>query len=416
MDKVTKFAFSNIDFSWAYNMSHMFDGCSSLTSLDISSFNTSNVTDMSYMFTDCPFWKIDLSRLNTSRVTNMSHMFQNTGLESVDISGFDFSNVTDVSYMFENCRELRELNVGGNDFTFSCNTESLFEDVGWGDPCRLIINEDFDTRELGDPYIDAGNIVYDWHDGVFTLDELANDEKKDYSATIKKYNNKLADVYSLRSFAKDRVNTICLPYDVSYSDLKSIFGSDVKLYQPKDMKLQNNRITYAMSDCTSGGIKAGTPYFLTISQTITNPWMNGRTIQTEIANPQSADVTDGTVEFIGTSFPKELTNNDKSILFLKNGKLYYPSVTDGDCRIYGMRAYFKISTPASAKPNRFEITNPDGSVTAGVIGEASTTDIDDVGAVPHKAAQEATYNLAGQRVNSSYKGVVIRGGKKYIQK
>ena len=31
-------------------MSEMFDGCSSLTSLNLSNFNTNNVTDMSFMF------------------------------------------------------------------------------------------------------------------------------------------------------------------------------------------------------------------------------------------------------------------------------------------------------------------------------------------------------------------------------
>ena len=34
-------------------MGSMFNGCTNLTSLDLSSFNTSNVTDMSYMFSDC---------------------------------------------------------------------------------------------------------------------------------------------------------------------------------------------------------------------------------------------------------------------------------------------------------------------------------------------------------------------------
>jgi surface protein len=31
----------------------MFNGCSSLTSLDLSNFDTSNVTTMQYMFQDC---------------------------------------------------------------------------------------------------------------------------------------------------------------------------------------------------------------------------------------------------------------------------------------------------------------------------------------------------------------------------
>ena len=54
----------------------MFLGCSSLESIDLSSFNTNNVTNMSCMFCKCSSLKsIDLSSFNTNNVTNMSFMF-----------------------------------------------------------------------------------------------------------------------------------------------------------------------------------------------------------------------------------------------------------------------------------------------------------------------------------------------------
>ena len=57
-------------------MSHMFDRCTSLKSIDLSSFNTNNVNDMSDMFSFCESLKsIDLSSFNTNNVTNMSGMF-----------------------------------------------------------------------------------------------------------------------------------------------------------------------------------------------------------------------------------------------------------------------------------------------------------------------------------------------------
>ena len=53
----------------------MFPHCS-LTSLDLSNFDTSNVTDMSSMFYGCLNLKsLDLSSFDTSNVTNMSYMF-----------------------------------------------------------------------------------------------------------------------------------------------------------------------------------------------------------------------------------------------------------------------------------------------------------------------------------------------------
>ena len=57
-------------------MSDMFDSCSKLTSLDLSNFNTSNVTNMYGMFHNCTsLVSLDLSNFDTSKVTNMVHMF-----------------------------------------------------------------------------------------------------------------------------------------------------------------------------------------------------------------------------------------------------------------------------------------------------------------------------------------------------
>ena len=59
-------------------MSHMFKGCSSLSSLpDISKWNTNNITDMSYMFYYCSSLSSlpDISNWNTNNVTDMTWMF-----------------------------------------------------------------------------------------------------------------------------------------------------------------------------------------------------------------------------------------------------------------------------------------------------------------------------------------------------
>jgi len=51
-------------------------GCSSLKSIDLSSFNTTNANDMSHMFSGCSSLKsIDLSSFNTTNVNNISGIF-----------------------------------------------------------------------------------------------------------------------------------------------------------------------------------------------------------------------------------------------------------------------------------------------------------------------------------------------------
>ena len=67
-------------------MSTMFSGCSSLTSLNLSNFNTNNVNNMSHMFSNCSsLTSLNLSNFNTNNVTDMRSMFYNcSSLTSLD--------------------------------------------------------------------------------------------------------------------------------------------------------------------------------------------------------------------------------------------------------------------------------------------------------------------------------------------
>ena len=72
--------------------------------LDIHKFDTSNVTDMSYMFYGCRVNELDLSSFNTENVTDMSYMFNECSVKKLDLSSFNVSNVTDMNYMFQGCQ------------------------------------------------------------------------------------------------------------------------------------------------------------------------------------------------------------------------------------------------------------------------------------------------------------------------
>ncbi|EMF0404962.1 hypothetical protein IGJ22_001963 [Enterococcus sp. DIV0448] len=79
----------------------------------LSQLDTSNVTDMSYMFAYQTLLKnLDVSSFDTSKVTDMSQMFTAMWkLENLNISGFDTSNVTDMNSMFANA-PLKKLTLG----------------------------------------------------------------------------------------------------------------------------------------------------------------------------------------------------------------------------------------------------------------------------------------------------------------
>ena len=95
------------------NMSYMFSDCSALTSLDVTHFNTAKVTNMNYMFYRCSkLTSLDVTKFNTANVTNMSYMFCRCPvLSSLDVTKFNTANVTNMSYMFESCSALSSLDL-----------------------------------------------------------------------------------------------------------------------------------------------------------------------------------------------------------------------------------------------------------------------------------------------------------------
>ena len=97
------------------NMSRLFEACSSLTSLDLSGWDTSATTNMSKLFSSCSaLTEIKgIEQLNTLAVTDMSDLFRNCSLlTSLDVSGWDTSKVTNMSYMFAYCTSLETIHVG----------------------------------------------------------------------------------------------------------------------------------------------------------------------------------------------------------------------------------------------------------------------------------------------------------------
>ena len=94
------------------DMSGMFSDCMALTSLDLKNFNTQNVTDMSGMFSHCiTLTSLDLKNFNTQNVTDMSGMFEGCGTLTLDLKNFNTQNVTDMSRMFSDCITLTSLDL-----------------------------------------------------------------------------------------------------------------------------------------------------------------------------------------------------------------------------------------------------------------------------------------------------------------
>ena len=125
---LTSLDLSNFNTSQVIKMDHMFSGCSSLSYLNISNFITSKVNDMNNMFYDCLNLKfLDLSSFDTSQVTNMNGIFYHcSSLSSLNLSNFNTSLVSDMGSMFSNCYGLTSLDLSNFDTSKVKNMNGMF--------------------------------------------------------------------------------------------------------------------------------------------------------------------------------------------------------------------------------------------------------------------------------------------------
>lgn len=125
----------------------MFKDCTSLTELDLSGSNAENVKDMGEMFYGCrALSKLDLTDFKTGQVTTMENMFCICStLETLDVSSFNTENVTTMLGMFNNCSSLRSLDLPGFNTANVTQMSSMFEKCS---SLRSLDLSSFNTRKV----------------------------------------------------------------------------------------------------------------------------------------------------------------------------------------------------------------------------------------------------------------------------
>ncbi|MBQ8444164.1 MAG: BspA family leucine-rich repeat surface protein, partial [Clostridia bacterium] len=128
---LTKIDMTNLNSSNVTNMGYMFNGCTSLANLDLSNFSTDSAVNMDGMFKNCQvLTSIDLSSFNTANVNSMYEMFRACyGLVELDCSSFDTSKVTQMAHMFSYCTSLAKCDVSSFTATKVTGTAYMF----WND-------------------------------------------------------------------------------------------------------------------------------------------------------------------------------------------------------------------------------------------------------------------------------------------
>lgn len=123
------------------DMSYMFKGCTSLSSSTFSGiehFNTSNVTTMAHMFDGCS--QSGLSELNLSHF-DTHHLFGSglvamfngcASMRTLDLSSFTTEQITDMTDLFNGCTHMTSLNLSNFDMSrvTNDNTDKMCLNLG----------------------------------------------------------------------------------------------------------------------------------------------------------------------------------------------------------------------------------------------------------------------------------------------
>lgn len=273
------------------------------------------------------------------------------------------------------------------DMPYIGSTGGVF-DRGWNDNV-LVFTLGADSVTIG--VSACGKAIHLWHSftrfrlvkiadlEAATLDEAetaAPATSTDYQAVTLK-----------RTFAKGW-NSIVLPFATTTDELGAAEALD---YQGT----KGDTIDFA----TATELKANTPYMVYYNDAKTDVTFAGK----KIAPDEGITVTDaaGQYNFVGTYVALDATTSTiKSGDYIVNaGGIKKAS---GNNALKAFRAYFAAQT-TTAKDLIFAV---DGQVVTGIRAAELRKAVDD----------GARYNMAGQRVGKTYKGIVISNGKKVLVK
>lgn len=217
------------------------------------------------------------------------------------------------------------------------------------------------------------------------LDAVTLDEAADNVIEAKE----AADVTLKRSFVANKWNTLVLPFAVSDADVKTTFGADAKIVEYSNADDANINFT-----TSTKGIKANVPVLIMPAAVNVENTYTFNGVSIVVADPKA----DGTsYSFVGSYKPYDLVNDD----YMLYADKWWKTETGDTYKIKAFRAYIKANTPAAAKQLNLVI---DGQTTGLKLNTVNGN------------IEGETYNIAGQRVANSYKGLIIKNGKKIIKK
>lgn len=309
------------------------------------------------------------------------------------------------------------------------------------------------------------------------LDENDEEGRVQYLASQGAFDGEV-DVYVHRTklVNKDGAwNTICLPFDLTKEDFKKAFGCELTALAKPTTKssetaqqwagqVNEGVLSFTKLADTDLTIKAGVPYLMQASGTqayCTKTILGSENMTPDVLTGNDFDpnyyahvgektITVNAPYEVKASYNDDIVNGDfyfrglygrKKYAEDADGKLTTNFISDNGSQKYqyistatgnylkylpsgstlqfnGMRAYFYFPKWNAANNNAAQAASNNNDTNAKIhvaVMAASTTGISNISA-EEASKQAEVYNLSGQRVDASYKGIVVRNGRKYLRK
>ena len=352
--------------------------------------------------------------------------------------------------IYFSCSQLPNINI--DDYV---GTSGTFEGI-------LIKRKDSESKliVLKDNFFKVNKIYLDENDAEGRVEYLASQGAFDGEVDVYVHRTNLVN-------SAGAWNTICLPFDLNKEEFKNAFGceltalakptaSDESAHQWTGTVNDKGVLSFTKLADTELTIKAGVPYLMQASgeQTCCTKTVRGsenmtpEELKTEDANYYASvgektitvnapyevkalyndEIVNGEFYFRGLYGRKKYVDGSTTTLIADGGsqKYQYISTAAGSYLKYlpsgstlqfnGMRAYFYFPNWNAENNNAAQdASNGTNAKIHVAVMAASTTGISNISA-EQTAEQAEVYNLSGQRVDASYKGIVVRNGRKYLRK
>lgn len=354
--------------------------------------------------------------------------------------------------IYFSCSQLPNINI--DDYV---GTSGTFEGI-------LIKRKDSESKliVLKDNFFKVKKIYLDENDEEGRVEYLASQGAFDGEVDVYVHRTKLVS-------NPGAWNTICLPFDLTKEDFKTAFGctltalakptaSDESAHQWTGTVSDKGVLSFTKLADTDLTIKAGVPYLMQASGTQTYctqtfPGSENKTPEElktadpkyyasvgkktitvnapyEVKASYNDNIVNGDFYFRGLYGRKKYVDGSTTTLIADGGsqKYQYISTAAGNYLKYlpsgselqfnGMRAYFYFPNWNAANNNAAQPASKNNNTNAKIhvaVMAASTTGISNISA-EEASKQAEVYNLSGQRVDASYKGIVVRNGRKYLRK